>query len=190
MNLLSESAHRFQGKEVLLFCTRHGLSVAQYLRLDTNPFTGLSSCWSYMEYAIHHHAARALRSRRSHPSHSLFNPLYPFFSPHSPVTRVMGVTSPLDEKLRLSSSPPLHPFAPINGETLSSAQRRYTAENPTYKLTSSMDTLRRREFKRLKSCKAYLDYTGAGLYPECLVKDHAELMSKHIFGNPHSNSPR
>jgi selenocysteine lyase/cysteine desulfurase len=47
--------------------------------------------------------------------------------------------------------------------------------------------LRRREFTRLAG--TYLDYTGAALYPESLVLDHARLLAAGVFGNPHSESP-
>lgn len=87
-------------------------------------------------------------------------------------------------------SPLLHAFTLREGESLDSAQRRYISANPVYKQSAPLDTLRRREFKRLRTCRAYLDYTGAGLYPESLVKDHANLLSKNLFGNPHSTSPR
>jgi selenocysteine lyase/cysteine desulfurase len=50
--------------------------------------------------------------------------------------------------------------------------------------------LRAREFRRLdERGHAYLDYTGAALYPESLVRDHAELLGREILGNPHSDSP-
>ncbi|HEX9729371.1 MAG TPA: aminotransferase class V-fold PLP-dependent enzyme [Gemmatimonadales bacterium] len=47
--------------------------------------------------------------------------------------------------------------------------------------------LRRREFARLdESDQAYLDYTGAGLYPRSLVARHAEWLGCALMGNPHS----
>lgn len=50
--------------------------------------------------------------------------------------------------------------------------------------------LRAREFARLdvQDC-AYLDYTGAALYPESLLIDHMELLRSSILGNPHAESP-
>jgi molybdenum cofactor sulfurtransferase len=50
--------------------------------------------------------------------------------------------------------------------------------------------LRSREFSRLDaSGQIYLDFTGAGLYPESLVARHAQLLASGLFGNPHSGSP-
>jgi selenocysteine lyase/cysteine desulfurase len=50
--------------------------------------------------------------------------------------------------------------------------------------------LRRREYSRLDTGRAvYLDYTGAGLYPESLITRHSQLLAAEVFGNPHSASP-
>jgi len=35
----------------------------------------------------------------------------------------------------------------------------------------------------------YLDFTGAGLYAASHVREHGELLERHVFGNPHSASP-
>lgn len=88
------------------------------------------------------------------------------------------------------TSPQLMPFSLGHNETLTVAQRRYIIAHPLYAQTSALDRLRRREFKRLKSCRAYLDYTGAGLYPESLIRYHTNILRKNVFGNPHSTSPR
>jgi len=50
--------------------------------------------------------------------------------------------------------------------------------------------LRRREFSRLDAgLEIYLDYTGAGLYPQSLVSRHAEMLASEVLGNPHSGNP-
>jgi selenocysteine lyase/cysteine desulfurase len=49
-----------------------------------------------------------------------------------------------------------------------------------------------REFdlQRLDRAKqVYLDYTGAALYPESLVRAHHRLLRRRVLGNPHSTSP-
>jgi selenocysteine lyase/cysteine desulfurase len=47
--------------------------------------------------------------------------------------------------------------------------------------------LRRTEFSRLdRSGVAYLDYGGAALYGESQLRTHAALLSRGVFGNPHS----
>ena len=50
--------------------------------------------------------------------------------------------------------------------------------------------LRAAEFGRLDAGgHVYLDYTGSGLYPESLVRGHADLLCSSVLGNPHSNNP-
>lgn len=57
-------------------------------------------------------------------------------------------------------------------------------------MDDSFETLRAREFARLDAGgHAYLDYTGSGLYPESLIRDHAAFLSDVVLGNPHSDNP-
>ena len=50
--------------------------------------------------------------------------------------------------------------------------------------------LRAREFARLDARgEVYLDHTGSALYPDSLVRAHAELLRGSVLGNPHSDSP-
>ena len=37
--------------------------------------------------------------------------------------------------------------------------------------------------------QVYLDYTGGGLYAESQLRAHHELLSRGVFGNPHSHNP-
>ena len=61
---------------------------------------------------------------------------------------------------------------------------------PSYASTFRLDDLRAREYGRLDASEhIYLDYTGGGLYAETQVRQHHELLSRHIFGNPHSANP-
>jgi selenocysteine lyase/cysteine desulfurase len=50
--------------------------------------------------------------------------------------------------------------------------------------------LRAREYARLdeQDC-AYLDYTGAALYPESLVTQHTAFLRTSVLGNPHAENP-
>jgi selenocysteine lyase/cysteine desulfurase len=49
--------------------------------------------------------------------------------------------------------------------------------------------LRAREFARLDATDhAYLDYTGAALYPMSLVEAHAAMLRNSVLGNPHSEN--
>lgn len=62
---------------------------------------------------------------------------------------------------------------------------------PEYKLTRSIDTLREREYKRLKrSGEVYVDYMGAALYPETLIRSDAAFLRWAVLGNTHSFSNR
>ncbi len=61
---------------------------------------------------------------------------------------------------------------------------------PTFDTTQSLDRLRATEYARLDAQEQiYLDYTGGGLYAECQVREHLELLCSHVFGNPHSTNP-
>jgi len=56
--------------------------------------------------------------------------------------------------------------------------------------TDHLDRLREEDFSRLdRDGHVYLDHTGAGLYPESLVRDHLEMLAGGVFGNPHSDNP-
>ena len=56
--------------------------------------------------------------------------------------------------------------------------------------TAHLDDLRAGEFARLDDqSHVYLDHTGAGLYPESLVRNHADLLLRSVLGNPHSDNP-
>ena len=56
-------------------------------------------------------------------------------------------------------------------------------------LQAYFDELRRREFSRLDRLGyAYLDYTGAALYPESLPREHHDLLREQVFANPHAES--
>jgi molybdenum cofactor sulfurtransferase len=67
---------------------------------------------------------------------------------------------------------------------------RFLEHHPGYAATSALDDLRVSEYGRLDSQRqVYLDYTGGGLHADSQVREHAQLMSAHVFGNPHSASP-
>jgi molybdenum cofactor sulfurtransferase len=64
--------------------------------------------------------------------------------------------------------------------------RRY----PGYAAGGALDASRPDDFARLeRSGDVYLDYTGAGLYAESHVREHAALLTEQVFGNPHSTNP-
>ncbi len=58
---------------------------------------------------------------------------------------------------------------------------------PSTGQTSALDTLRAGEYGRLDAeGHVYLDYTGGGLHAVSQIREHAELLNAHVFGNPHS----
>src|SRR5688500_5174662 len=59
----------------------------------------------------------------------------------------------------------------------------------TFSFADRIADVREREFTRLnRSGVAYLDYTGAALYPESIVVRHAQKLLNQVYGNPHSDS--
>lgn len=61
---------------------------------------------------------------------------------------------------------------------------------PGYAETAVLDTLRASEYSRLDQQQhVYLDYTGGGLYADAQIRQHHQLLSERVFGNPHSSSP-
>lgn len=65
----------------------------------------------------------------------------------------------------------------------------FVGDHPGY-ADADLDAFRDREFARLRTHgDVYLDYTGGGLYPDSLVREHAEWLAGGAFGNPHSSSP-
>ena len=59
---------------------------------------------------------------------------------------------------------------------------------PEYQTTNKIDELRKSDYSRLAE-HVYLDYTGGGLYGDCQLKQHHQLLRDGVFGNPHSSNP-
>jgi molybdenum cofactor sulfurtransferase len=67
---------------------------------------------------------------------------------------------------------------------------RFFDGHPAYSATNALDKVRALEHGLLDSQgQVYLDYTGGGLYADSQVREHAQLLSEHVFGNPHSANP-
>jgi molybdenum cofactor sulfurtransferase len=81
----------------------------------------------------------------------------------------------------------------LHGASLAPREAALTAfrqQYPAFDATQSIDTLRATEYARLDAQQhVYLDYTGGGLYAECQVRAHVDLLARHVFGNPHSTNP-
>lgn len=64
------------------------------------------------------------------------------------------------------------------------------ARHPAYHETAELDRLRAADYARLDAAgHIYLDYTGGGLYAQSQLDAHMALLSRHVFGNPHSHNP-
>ena len=75
-------------------------------------------------------------------------------------------------------------------ETGVGATARFLERYPAYATTATLDDLRASEYGRLDTHgSVYLDYTGGGLHAASQLREHAELLSENVFGNPHSASP-
>jgi len=73
---------------------------------------------------------------------------------------------------------------------IGTAEKAFQEAYPDFNSTSILDELRATEYARLDELKhIYLDYTGGGLYADCQIRDHMELLRSNVFGNPHSLNP-
>ncbi|TFK21982.1 methyltransferase type 11 [Coprinopsis marcescibilis] len=69
------------------------------------------------------------------------------------------------------------------------AYQDFLRDYPEYRLTWILDTLRRTDFSRLEQTgETYVDYMGGSLYPESLIRVHADFLSSSVLGNTHSIS--
>jgi selenocysteine lyase/cysteine desulfurase len=89
---------------------------------------------------------------------------------------------------------------PLTWRTLVGAMRTPFAEAaqeadfrsrfPEYAVTRAIDDVRRTEYRRLdQHGHTYLDYAGGGVYADSQVHEHLALLSRSVFGNPHSGNP-
>ena len=73
---------------------------------------------------------------------------------------------------------------------MSTAEQAFREAFSDFNNTSILDQLRATEYARLDEQRhIYLDYTGGGLYANCQIRDHMELLRNNVFGNPHSLNP-
>jgi molybdenum cofactor sulfurtransferase len=78
----------------------------------------------------------------------------------------------------------------FNSVEMRAAEQAFRQAYPAFESTSPLDALRAREYARLDDLgQIYLDYTGGGLYAESQLREHFALLRRHVFGNPHSQSP-
>jgi selenocysteine lyase/cysteine desulfurase len=91
-------------------------------------------------------------------------------------------------RLRGTMTEILHPTP---GSLLQSNEpARFLADYPEYEHTRALDDVRRTEYGYLdRDDHVYLDYAGAGLGAGTQYRAHAERLTDHFFGNPHSENP-
>ena len=85
-----------------------------------------------------------------------------------------------------SINSPIH----YNSTEMGTAEQAFREAFPDFNNISILDELRATEYARLDEQRhIYLDYTGGGLYANCQIRDHMELLRNNVFGNPHSLNP-
>jgi selenocysteine lyase/cysteine desulfurase len=78
----------------------------------------------------------------------------------------------------------------IDAPDLDAAQAAFHQAYPSFETTRALDELRATEYARLDRLgQIYLDYTGGGLYADSQLREHMALLSRNVFGNPHSRNP-
>ena len=84
--------------------------------------------------------------------------------------------------------PSRSPFVRMNGVERTSRQA-FDQAYPEYGGTIVLDALRASDYARLDADDhVYLDYTGGSLYADSQILKHQDLLTRHVFGNPHSAS--
>ncbi len=84
----------------------------------------------------------------------------------------------------------MSPATPYDPKYYETAYAGFLQRYPGFAGTKKLDDLRATEYSRLdKQNQVYLDYTGGGLHADCQVRQHLELLTSHVFGNPHSHNP-
>ena len=79
---------------------------------------------------------------------------------------------------------------PKRETALVSAYHDYCRRYPAFETTTALDDLRAAEYARLdQQDHIYLDYTGGGLYAASQVRQHMDLLTTGVYGNPHSSNP-
>ena len=75
-------------------------------------------------------------------------------------------------------------------DRMSDGYSAFIESYPSYTRTQILDEWRNSQYHRLDaSGQIYLDYTGGGLYSESQLREHVDLLSTRVLGNPHSANP-
>ncbi len=75
-------------------------------------------------------------------------------------------------------------------EMMAEAFAAFVEKYPSFESTKLLDEWRGSEYGRLDTNnQIYLDYTGGGLYAASQLREHLELLTNSVLGNPHSANP-
>src|ERR1051326_8827036 len=84
------------------------------------------------------------------------------------------------------NAPALRYQTALMDDALAAFQQQY----PDFAGTRLLDDPRATEYARLdREGQIYLDYTGGGLYAERQLREHLDMLSQRVLGNPHSDNP-
>jgi molybdenum cofactor sulfurtransferase len=104
---------------------------------------------------------------------------------HSPSAPDLSITEKSKETVAYA------PNAKVDTDESTVAYQAFLKVFPEYQLTWILDTLRRTDYARLdRAGETYVDYMGAALYPESLIRVHAGFLNNNVLGNTHSISNR
>ena len=87
-----------------------------------------------------------------------------------------------------SSSHSIH----FRSEEMDRAENTFRESYPNFNRATILEELRATEYTRLDKMKhIYLDYTGGGLYADCQLRDHMEMLRNNVLAIlTHSIRPR
>lgn len=106
------------------------------------------------------------------------------------VSQTSSSVSDPEEKHSFEQPPPLYAStSDLHEDDANAAQafKAFVRKYPEYQLTWMLDALRRSDFARLdRSGETYVDYMGASLYPESLIRVHTGFLQRNVLGNTHS----
>jgi selenocysteine lyase/cysteine desulfurase len=87
----------------------------------------------------------------------------------------------------MSTPPKLTPQNRYDLDQMADGYSAFVERHPSFNRTALLDEWRKTQYNRLDANgQIYLDYTGGGLYSESQLREHMELLSTSVLGNPHS----
>ncbi|MGD8296698.1 MAG: aminotransferase class V-fold PLP-dependent enzyme [Desulfobacterales bacterium] len=87
----------------------------------------------------------------------------------------------------MSTTPKLTPQNRYDVDQMADGYSAFVERHPSFNQTALLDEWRKTQYNRLDANgQIYLDYTGGGLYSESQLREHMELLSTSVLGNPHS----